>query len=442
MAKKKPSWRGGYTVGQKVLFASVFLLILAVICSAFFLTGDEPEPEVIPVQETDEVTFGIDVAKFQGTIDWQKVSQSGVKFAMIRVGYRGMTSGEIQEDSNARYNLQEAAKYGIKLGVYFFSTAVSGPEAVQEANWVADYISQYPITYPVAYDCERFTEPESRQYGLTNAQRTDLALVFLRTIEELGYHGMFYGSRNDMQDNARWDMGRIAAEFKVWVAQYPLEPYPETAQSSYTGIHQMWQYASDGIVDGISQPVDLNIAYFGYDGTEVPQNPEPPAQAFPDPEALIVFREVSETVTAKDTVNLRSTPSQDADSHILGQLFNGDTARRVGISDSGWSKLEVNGHTCYAVSNLLTTDLHGEAQEDTDKIQTVFTPVREQVTAKDAVNLRTMPSVEHKDSQVVVKLKNGEVVTRTGINTDVGWSRVEYNGQILYCVSSYLKIVE
>ena len=95
MAKKKPSWRGGYTVGQKVLFASVFLLILAVICSAFFLTGDEPEPEVIPVQETDEVTFGIDVAKFQGTIDWQKVSQSGVKFAMIRVGYRGMTSGEI-----------------------------------------------------------------------------------------------------------------------------------------------------------------------------------------------------------------------------------------------------------------------------------------------------------------------------------------------------------
>ena len=61
---------------------------------------------------------------------------------------------------------------------------------------------------------------------------------------------------------------------------------------------------------------------------------------------------------------------------------------------------------------------------------------------KDAVNLRTLPSVTDPESQVVVKLQRGDVVRRTGINEDVGWSRVEWNGQILYCITSYLEVVE
>jgi len=133
---------------------------------------------------------------------------------------------------------------------------------------------------------------------------------------------------------------------------------------------------------------------------------------------------------------------EDAD--VIAQLKNGDVARRIGISANGWSKLEYKGTVCYAVTSYLETVSGGSGTvlQDSDGIKTEFEPVNEKVTPKDAVNLRTLPSTEHPDVRVIVKLKKGEVVTRTGINRDLGWSRVEYNGQILYCVSSYLRVVE
>ena len=76
------------------------------------------------------------------------------------------------------------------------------------------------------------------------------------------------------------------------------------------------------------------------------------------------------------------------------------------------------------------------------EIQTKFEPIQDRVTAKMEVNLRTLPSVEDPRCVVVAKLKNGEIVNRTGINRDVGWSRVEYQGQTLYCVSNYLTTVQ
>ena len=63
-------------------------------------------------KETDEVTTGIDVAKYQGIIDWQQAAGAGLDFAVVRVGYRTMADGELREDPSARYNLQEAAKNG------------------------------------------------------------------------------------------------------------------------------------------------------------------------------------------------------------------------------------------------------------------------------------------------------------------------------------------
>ncbi len=107
-----------------------------------------------------QTSNGIDVAKYQGKIDWQKVKASGIDFAMIRVGYRTQKTGEIFEDPYARYNLQEAQKAGIKLGAYFFSTAITEEEARQEAVWVSQILAKYPITYPVAYNCEGFKDSE------------------------------------------------------------------------------------------------------------------------------------------------------------------------------------------------------------------------------------------------------------------------------------------
>ena len=172
----------------------ILILILSVLLSVCSGCGRYKRT----TKETERITLGIDVARYQGTIDWQEVSQSGVEFAIVRIGYRGMADGEIKEDPNGRYNLQEAAKAGIPLGVYFFSTAVSQEEAEEEAKWVEEVISGYPITYPVVYDCENFNDPDSRQYFLNRNERTDIALAFLKTIEKLGYEGMFYASKNDM----------------------------------------------------------------------------------------------------------------------------------------------------------------------------------------------------------------------------------------------------
>lgn len=397
------------------------------------------------VAETDQVTVGIDVAKYQGTIDWALVASSGIDFVMVRVGYRGDTSREICADTNAKYNMQEAQKNGIKVGVYFFSTAVTADEARAEADWVADYISQYQITYPVAYDCEGFDKPGSAQYDLTNAERTDIAAAFLQEIYDRGYTPMFYASMGELSGNAKWDTDRIENTYKIWVSQYPSQPYPDTPKSSYGGVHAMWQYTNRGTVDGISKPVDVNVAYFGYEGTAQAVNPEAPEEVQSDPEALMNFTQVNETVTAKDSTNLRNIPSQGDDSTIVYTLKNGETAVRTGVSDSGWSRLTYDDMTVYAVSSYLTTDLEYKApaqaadgSESGDGLKTKFADRNEQVTAKIEVNLRTLPSVTNPDAAVAAVLHNGEYVTRTGINEDYGWSRVDYNGQTLYCVSSYL----
>lgn len=400
--------------------------------------------QVVSENETKETTLGIDVSKYQGTISWKQVADAGVDFAMVRVGYRTSGGGAITADSNAKYNMQEAQKHGIKVGAYFFSTAITKEEAIEEANWVADYISKYKITYPVAFNCEGFTDADSRQYHLTVTERTDIALAFLNRVAERGYTPMFYAAKGEMENDAQWEVSRVETAYKVWVAWYPAAPYPETSASSYSGTHAMWQYTNRGSVPGINSPVDVNVAYFGYDKEQDAQNSDAPDEVTADVEAGMKFEEVSETVTAKDKTNLRNIPRQGSDSKVMHTLTNGDTATRTGVSNSGWSRVIYNGNTYYAVSSYLTTDLNYTTPkpEPDDGFKTKFTSVNERVTAKDEVNLRSMPSVTDANSQVVATIKNGEVVVRTGINNEQGWSRVEYNGQTLYCVSSYLMAAE
>ena len=407
--------------------------LILLICSLLFLFSGCGKSNS---NETEETTYGIDVARYQGTIDWAAVAGDNVDFAMIRVGYRSQEDGSIVADPNARYNMQEASRNGIPMGVYFFSTAINEEEALEEANWVIDYISQYPITYPVVYDCEGFRDPDSRQYGMTNRERTDLAILFMDTIAEAGYTPMFYGAKNEMAGEAQWDTSRLEKNYKIWIAQYPDDPDPETDRSSYEGEHHMWQYTCEGQVAGIPYNVDKNVAYFGYKEISQPKNPEPPEEAYPDVEATMTFEEVNETVTAKIETNLRSQPSQESEDYVMYTLVNGETATRIGVSPSGWSKLLFRGQTYYALTDYLTTDMNYVV------IETPFTAVNDRVTAKEVVNLRNIPSYTSEDSVVIAQLKSGEVVTRTGINEDVGWSRVEYNGQILYCITSYLKVVE
>lgn len=434
---EKPIERGKTRKANMKIRNRYFAIFLAALLCVTFLTGCAPKRTTA---ETEEITFGVDVAKYQGVIDWQQVADSGIDFAMVRVGYRTMADGELREDPSARYNLQEASRAGVSLGVYFFSTAVSEEEAKQEAEWVIKLIAPYPITYPVVYDCEGYTAEDSRQNMLTKAERTDIALAFLATVEEYGYEGMFYSSRNELHNEKQWDVSRIDGDYKIWVAQYPEQPYPQTEASSYYGLHHMWQYTTEGNVPGIPENVDMNIAYFGYDGIEKPRSKKTPEVVAPDLDALMDFRSVDEQVTAKESTNLRNVPSQGEDSHVLFTLQNGQQARRIGVSSSGWSKLEYEGLVCYAVSSYLTSDLYGYSptgQTDNDGIETEFTPVSYQVTAKEKVNLRRLPSVEREDATVITQLVKGDIADCVGVS-DNGWSKLNYKGTVCYAVSSYL----
>jgi uncharacterized protein YgiM (DUF1202 family) len=269
----------------------------------------------------------------------------------------------------------------------------------------------------------------------------------LDRIYERGYTPMFYASRNELVDDTLWNTSKLELSYKMWVAYYGTDG---TGAIDYDGACAMWQYTNSGTVDGIGKSVDIDIAYFGYDGTEDAKSDETPEIASADVEALMNFTEVNETVTAKSTTNLRDIPSQGADSTVMATLQNGQTATRTGTSSSGWSRVEYQGNIYYAVSSYLTTDLSAPAQSTSagtasssdDGVKTKFTSCSDPVTAKIEVNLRTLPSVTNEDSVVAAVLHNGEVVTRTGINNEYGWSRVDYNGQTLYCISSYLTSAE
>ena len=380
--------------------------------------------------ETDEITTGIDVSEFQGNIDWKAVADSGIDFAMIRVGYRGMKNGEIKEDACAKYNLQEASKNGLKIGAYFFSTAVT-----------KNLLSGYPVTYPVAYNCEGFQNPSSRQFELSVEERTKLADAFLKSIEEGSYTGMFYAAKNELDDNNLWNADDLSLNYRIWVAQYSDQTWPEKTKSDYTGDHVMWQYTNQGKLDGIKGAVDFNVAYFGYSQSQQAVDENGAEQVEANVEVGVNFTEVEEQVTAKDEVNLRSTMEQGSDDNIVGSMKNGETAVRTGVGNNGWSRIIYNGQTVYCVSNYLTTDLsYVTPQETESEFKTKFTDVSENVTAKEVTNLRNRPSVES-PSEVIAELKNGEVIVRTGVSNE-GWSRVEYNGQTLYCISSYLEVVQ
>lgn len=391
--------------------------------------------------ETDEITTGIDVSEFQGNIDWKAVADSGIDFAMIRVGYRGMKNGEIKEDACAKYNLQEASKNGLKIGAYFFSTAVTEEEAKEEAEWTKNLLSGYPVTYPVAYNCEGFQNPSSRQFELSVEERTKLADAFLKSIEEGSYTGMFYAAKNELDDNNLWNADDLSLNYRIWVAQYSDQTWPEKTKSDYTGDHVMWQYTNQGKLDGIKGAVDFNVAYFGYSQSQQAVDENGAEQVEANVEVGVNFTEVEEQVTAKDEVNLRSTMEQGSDDNIVGSMKNGETAVRTGVGNNGWSRIIYNGQTVYCVSNYLTTDLsYVTPQETESEFKTKFTDVSENVTAKEVTNLRNRPSVES-PSEVIAELKNGEVIVRTGVSNE-GWSRVEYNGQTLYCISNYLEVVQ
>lgn len=211
--------------------------------------GDKSQ-DINPKLSDEGYSFGIDVSKFQGNIDWQKVADAGVDFAIIRLGYRGSESGALVEDSFFLENINGASEAGIKVGLYFFTQAINEVEAVEEASVVLSLARRYDIEYPIFIDTES-AGGNGRADGLDKATRTAVCDAFCKTIENDGYIPGIYASKNWYNDRIEYD---DLKQYTIWLAQYTKEP---TFDENY----HIWQYTSKGKIDGISGNVDLNISF-------------------------------------------------------------------------------------------------------------------------------------------------------------------------------------
>lgn len=200
---------------------------------------------------------GIDVSKWNKEIDWDKVKKAGVEYAIIRVGYRGATTGALIEDPYFEKNIKGAARAGIPVGVYFFTQAVNTVEAVEEASMVITLCKEYDITYPVFIDTEG-AGGNGRADGLDVETRTAVCDAFCKTVESAGYRAGVYGARNWF--NEMLDMKELN-DYIIWLAEYRDVPV-------YQGYYHMWQYTSSGSVDGIEGRVDLNLSYLKIENTD------------------------------------------------------------------------------------------------------------------------------------------------------------------------------
>ena len=197
--------------------------------------------------------LGIDVSKWQKEIDWDKVKNAGVDFAIIRCGYRGSVTGSLVEDPYFLQNIRGATAAGVKVGVYFFTQALNEVEAVEEASTVVSLIRDFDLDYPVYIDTEG-AGGDGRADGLDTDVRTAVCEAFCSTIENAGFEAGIYASRN-------WYYHKLNAvsleKYVIWLAEYRSVPL-------YQGYYQMWQYTSKGSIDGINGNVDMNISYLGY----------------------------------------------------------------------------------------------------------------------------------------------------------------------------------
>ena len=193
---------------------------------------------------------GIDVSAFQGEIDWQQVADSGIQFAIVRLGYRGYgKAGKMVEDEYAKKNLQGARDAGLAVGAYFFSQALSIEEVDEEIDFLLEILGDFRLDMPLILDWEQISVEGARSANMDARTLTDMQLHFCSVMREKGYDPMiyfnWYQSKNLMYLHELED-------YPFWLALYQ-------DRMTYPYRVEMWQYTDQGRVPGIQGNVDINV---------------------------------------------------------------------------------------------------------------------------------------------------------------------------------------
>ncbi len=190
---------------------------------------------------------GIDISKWNGNINWEKVKNAGISFAIIREGYGKKDPKQI--DKQFKNNINGAKSVGIHTGVYHYSYADSVDDAINEAQFCLENVQGLKLEYPIVFDIE-----DKEQLKLNTRQRTDIVKAFCSEIEKNGYYAMFYCNANWLRNYLYKD--ELLSKYDLWLAQWDVDiPYVSCG---------IWQKSDKGCIDGINGNVDLDVSYKNY----------------------------------------------------------------------------------------------------------------------------------------------------------------------------------
>ena len=200
---------------------------------------------------------GVDVSAYNGTIDWGKVKNAGISFAMLRIVNGRM--GNLQVDATFNTNIRNATANGIKVGGYRYGYAITVAQAQEEARQVVKALKESggKVQYPIVYD----VEDADTQGKLTKAELTSIIKAFKGIVENNGYKFIIYANKSWLEN--KLDMETFANE-DIWIARYRDNTWDLGHGYTGKGNVTMWQYTSSGTVEGINGVVDMNICYKQY----------------------------------------------------------------------------------------------------------------------------------------------------------------------------------
>ena len=210
---------------------------------AMQMDSDAPDVILVATSKAD----GVDVSHHNGSINWATVKKTNIKYAILRCGY-----GSDQNSQDDRYwkrNVSECERLGIPYGVYLYSHALNTSQVDSEVAHTLRLLKGHKPQFPVYYDTE-----ENSQYALSKSTLCNLVNRYCSKIQAAGYTTGIYASTSWWQ--AKYDGTSLVnnKSYGHWVAQY-------NTSCKYAGRVDMWQYTSNGHVNGISGRVDMNHWY-------------------------------------------------------------------------------------------------------------------------------------------------------------------------------------
>ena len=206
-----------------------------------------PFSEIYNNHKTENTEIGLDLSKWQETVDYEEIKKAGVTFVMLRIGVQKSVPGELEMDTYYLENIKKAKEAGLKVGVYLYSIATSKEESITHAKWVIEKLDGTKLDMPIVFDWESWNW--WNELNLSFYEINDIADSFLKTVEESGYDAMLYSSKYYLENI--WEN---KLDYPVWLAHY-------TKQTNYTGKYVMWQLTDSAKIPGVKNAVDVNVLY-------------------------------------------------------------------------------------------------------------------------------------------------------------------------------------